>query len=178
MLKEIEIRRSARAFSSKPIEEYKIKEILEAGRWAPSCFNNQPWNFIVLKDKETEKVHDALNKGNYWAKNAYLIIAIAAKKDSDCISNEREYYLFDSGLAVENILLESYHQGLVAHSILGFNEEIVKRNLSIPDDLRVIVLVIIGYEENLENVDSFTREKELFPRVRKNMNEIVHWGGW
>ncbi|MGC8662980.1 MAG: nitroreductase family protein [Thermoplasmata archaeon] len=178
MLKEIEIRRSARAFSSRPVEEYKIKEILEAGRWAPSCFNSQPWHFIVLKGEETKKIHGALNKGNYWAKNAYLIIAIVGKKDADCISDGREYYLFDSGLAVENILLESYYQGLVGHSILGFNEEFVKKSLSIPDDLRIIVLVILGYPEDLEKVDDQVRNSEVSPRTRKNIEEIVHWGGW
>jgi len=178
MLREIAIRRSARAFSSRDIEEEKMKEILEAGRWAPSCYNNQPWHFVVLRGEETKKVHGALNKGNSWAKNANMVIAVVAKRDEDCMSNGREYYMFDSGLAVENMLLESYHQGLVAHSILGFNENFVKENLGIPDDYRVIVLVIIGYEGNVEYLDEYAREKEMQPRVRKDINEIVHRGGW
>jgi len=178
MLREITIRRSARAFSNREIDEDIINEILEAGRWAPSCYNNQPWHFIVLIGDETEKIHGALNKGNYWAKKAPLVIAVVAKRENDCISDGREYFLFDSGLAVENMLLESYHQGLVAHSILGFNESMVKDALNIPGDFRVLVLVIIGYEGDLNELDEYSRQKELASRNRKKLTEIIHRGGW
>ncbi|MEL9998771.1 MAG: nitroreductase family protein [Thermoplasmata archaeon] len=169
MLKEIEIRRSAKSFSERPVEEEKLFEILKAGQWAPSCFNNQPWHFIVLKGDETKKIHEGLNRGNSWAKSARLIIAVVSKKDMDCISDGREYYLFSCGLAVENMLLESYHQGLVAHSILGFNEKYVKNALLIPEEYRIIVLIIIGYPGESE---------DNRVRLRKDLNEIVHYGRW
>lgn len=178
MLNEIAIRRSARIFSKKSVENEKLVEILSAGRWAPSCFNNQPWHFVVLKGEQTNKIHNALNRGNYWAKNADIIIAVVSKSDLDCLSDGREYYMFDAGLAVENMLLESYHQGLVAHSILGFNEKMVKQALDIPDEFRVITLVIIGYQGNFDEADEVLKSKEQEPRTRKSLDEIVHWGGW
>ncbi len=168
MIREIEIRRSARSFIDKPVEEEKIIEILRAGQYAPSCFNNQPWHFVILRGEETKKVHGGLNRGNYWARNADVIIAVVSKKELDCISDGREYYLFSCGMAVENMLLESYHQGLAAHSILGFNENYVKNALSIPEDLRVVILIIIGYPG----------QEELGERKRKSLDEFVHYGGW
>ncbi|HEU13104.1 MAG: nitroreductase family protein [Thermoplasmata archaeon] len=170
MLKEIEERRSARSFSDRPVEDEKLINILRAGQWAPSCYNNQPWHFVVLRGEETRRIHDAINRGNSWAKSSYMIIAVVSKRDLDCISNGREYYMFSCGLAVENMLLESYHQGLVAHSILGFNEDLVKERLSIPGEYRVLILLIIGYPGDEEMKDH--------KRERKNLEEIVHYGGW
>ena len=80
ILEEIRKRRSGRAFSDKPVSDEMLESILEAGRWAPSCMNKQAWNFIVLKDPDVlSQAHEALSRGNAYAKAAPVIILVAAK---------------------------------------------------------------------------------------------------
>ncbi len=100
--------------------------LLEAARWAPSCFNNQPWRFVVSRGESLDAVRDCLSRGNGWARRATLIFTIASKPDLDCQIKGRDYYPLGIGLAVENLLLQAIHLGLVVHPIAGFNEERVK----------------------------------------------------
>ncbi|MFX0106598.1 MAG: nitroreductase family protein, partial [Candidatus Hodarchaeota archaeon] len=67
-----------------------------------------------------------------------------SKPENDCIIRERQYYLFDTGLATAFILLRATELGLVAHPIAGFNDILAKKILEIPDEMRLITLVIIG----------------------------------
>ena len=114
ILDEIMKRRSGRAFSDKPISDEMLTSILEAGRWAPSCANAQAWNFVVLRDPEVlTKAHEALSKGNVYAKAAPVMILVAAKEDGGCPSHGLPYFMMDVGLAVENMLLQTVHLGLM-----------------------------------------------------------------
>ena len=73
LLHEIAIRRAKRALSEKNVPEDVIQRIMTAATYAPSCFNNQPWRFIVIHDQEAlEKARTALPGANYWAKKAHI----------------------------------------------------------------------------------------------------------
>jgi nitroreductase len=175
----IQKRRSSRVIDpDRPVENEKILSLLESARWAPSCSNNQPWRFVVSTGKSLEIVKEALSRGNAWARNASLIIAIASKPDLGCQKTGREYYHLDIGLAVENLLLQGIYLGLVVHPIAGFDEEKLKTVLKIPDEYRVHTIVIIGYPGSLSEMDEQLRERENAPRERKKLEEIVFWEGW
>jgi len=179
ILEEIMKRRSGRAFSDKPVSDEMINSILEAGRWAPSCSNTQAWNFIVLKDTQLlSKAHEALSRGNAYAKAAPVMIIVAAKEDGGCSSHGLPYFMMDVGLTVENMLLQTVHLGLLGHPTVGWNEEMLKEVTGIPIAYRIVTVVFIGYEGDPEMLDERSREKEKAPRIRKDLSEIVHWNGW
>jgi nitroreductase len=179
ILDEIMKRKSGKAFLSKPLPDEMVNSILEAGRWAPSCANTQAWNFIVLKDKDAlSKAHEALSRGNAWGKAAPLMILVAAKEDGGCGSHGLPYFTMDVGLAVENMLLQAVHLGLMAHPTAGWNEEKLKETLGIPDEYRIVTVVFFGYEAPLESLDKETQEKMRRKRTRKELSEIVHWNKW
>ena len=116
---------------------------------SPSCANQQPWNFIFIKEKEQlNRLFTTLSTGNKWVKNASMIIAVFSKPENDCIIGERYYYLFDTGMATAMLILRATELGLVAHPIAGFKEEKAKEILKIPDEMRLITLVIIGKHSN------------------------------
>lgn len=141
----IQERRAYRSLDPVEITEELIRDLAESARLAPSCFNNQPWRFVFVHDPETLKeLHTALSRGNEWAHNASMIIAVFSKPNYDCIIREREYYLFDTGMATAFILLRATELGLVAHPIAGFREKRTKRILGIPEEMRLITLVIVG----------------------------------
>jgi nitroreductase len=141
----IQARRAYRALGPVEITDGLMGELAEAARLSASCFNNQPWKFVFVRSKSSlEKVHACLSKGNDWVKNAPLIIAAFARKENDCVIKEREYYLFDLGMAVSAMLLRATELGLVAHPIAGFDNEGVRLALGIPEGNLVLTLVNVG----------------------------------
>lgn len=179
IMDEIMKRRSGRAFDKKSIPDEMLNSILEAGRWAPSCSNTQAWNFVVLKDQEAlANGHKALSRGNAWGKAAPVMVLVAAKEEGGCGSHGLPYFTMDVGLAVENMLLQAVHLGLLGHPTAGWNEDRLKEEFSIPDEYRIVTVVFFGYEGNIEDLDERTREKEKVARTRRPFNEVVHWNGW
>ena len=138
-------RRAFRAMEPYDISEVFIREVANLAARAPSCGNKQSWRFVFIKDKQQlEKLHPALSGGNYWAKDASMLIAVFSKPDFDCIIGEREYYLFDTGMATLQLMLAIVNKGLVAHAMAGFNEKIAKEVLNIPEEMRLITLIAVG----------------------------------
>ena len=89
-------------------------------------------------------MHEALSRGNEWAKDASMIIAVFSNKEYDCIIKDREYYLFDTGMATAFLILRATELDLVAHPIAGFSPKKVREILNIPENMNVITLVIVG----------------------------------
>ncbi len=145
VVKAIEERRAYRSLDPIEVTDGLLKDLAEAARLAPSCFNNQPWRFVFVHDPGVlEGVRRALSKGNEWAKSASMIVAVASKRDYDCMIKGRDYYLFDTGMATAFMILRATELGLVAHPIAGYDEEAVKVALGIPADMTVITLLIVG----------------------------------
>lgn len=148
----IESRRAYRSLEPVEIKEDVINSLVESTRLAPSCFNNQPWRYVFVYDSETlEKMHEVLSAGNEWARFASMMVVVFTKKDLDCVIREREYFLFDTGMATAFMILKATEMGLVAHPIAGFSPKKVRRILEIPDDYNVIALIIMGKHSDVMN---------------------------
>ncbi|MGQ9477989.1 MAG: redoxin domain-containing protein [Candidatus Bipolaricaulia bacterium] len=176
----IAARRAWRAISSEPLPKETITRLIEAAHLAPSCFNNQPWRFIVVarhaSGEGLEKVKEALPGGNYWAKPAPAIIAVASHRDLDCkLSDNRDYFLFGCGMAVGNLMVQATQMGLVAHPIAGYDPLKVKEALGIPKDYTLITLVILGKPGDVATLSEKHLEIELGPRERKPLEEVLAW---
>jgi nitroreductase len=155
-------RRAYRALGPVEITDETIRELGEAARLMCSCYNNQPWRFVFVRSKEAlAKVHAGLSKGNEWIHRASLIVAAFARKDHDCLVKEREYYLFDLGMAVGSMILRATELGLVAHPIAGFDSGKVKEALGIPEEFLLITLVNVGKKvDDLEGLAPWQVEAE------------------
>jgi len=179
VLKEIHVKTSQRAFDDKPISDEMLKSILEAGRLAPSCANTQEWNFIAINDKEAlEEAHEAVSGGNYWGKRAPVMIVITAKEGGGCGAHNLPYWMMDVGLATQNILLQAFHLGLIAHPTAGWNEKELKEILGIPKEYRIGTVIFIGYKGDVSLLDERNQERETAPRKRKPFEEVVHHNKW
>ncbi len=165
----IEKRRAYRAFAPAEIKPELMDELAAAARLMPSCFNNQPWKFVFARSPEAlGKVHACLSKGNEWVKGASLIIAAFAGKDYDCVIKDREYYLFDLGIAVGSLLLRATELGLVAHPIAGFDNEAVRKALGIPEGNQVITLINVGAKgSDLSALTPYQSAQETGPRPER-----------
>jgi nitroreductase len=180
LIHEIEIRRAKRALSEENIPDEKLRRIMRAATYAPSCFNNQPWRFVVVNERsKLEGLHEALSPGNYWVKKAPAVVVVATKPDLDArLSDRREYALLGCGLATENLMLQAYKEGVIAHAIAGFDPLVVKKKFGIPDDYIVITLVALGYPGDESHLNEKHLALEHSPRQRKPEPEVICWNTW
>jgi nitroreductase len=173
----IKERRSLRSLETVDITDELIADFAEKAQIAPSCANKQPWNFIFVKQKDQlERLFTTLSEGNKWVERASMIIAVFSMPEKDCIIGERKYYLFDIGIAVAFIILRATELGLVAHPIAGFNENMAKNILEIPDKMRLITLIITGkHSKDINPVLSESMKLGENQRPpRKNLGEFVY----
>ncbi len=164
-------RRAFRAFKPAEITEDLIEETARLAQLAPSCMNKQPWRFVFVYEKEilAELQSTCLTRGNAWAKASSLIVAVFSKPDLGCVIKDREYYLFDTGMATAYLILHLTDMGLVAHPIAGFDPEKTKKLLKIPDELDLITWVIVGKKTDV--IPDFFRDhqkKSEFERPKRN----------
>lgn len=172
----IKKRRAYRSLDPIRITEELIKDLAESASLSCSCFNNQPWNFVFVKSKgKLNEMKEALSEGNKWAYNASMIIAVFSKEELDCVVKKRKYFLFDTGIAVGMMILRATELGLVAHPIAGFDEDKAKEILNIPEDMRLITLVIVGKhsdEIKSELSENMAKGEKQRP-PRKSFDEIA-----
>jgi len=175
IIKEIDKRRSLRALSDKPVPEDVLKRLIYAATRAPSCFNNQPWRFMVVNEEEAlSKVKARLAGGNYWAERASAFIVVSTNIENDCmLPGGRNYALLDTGMAVQNILLQATAEGINAHPIAGFDSESLKEDFGYNSKDVVITVVVLGYPGSSENLSDSHKKAEQEKSPRKPEKEII-----
>lgn len=169
VIEAIKTRRSIRRYSDRPIEEEKLQAVLEAFRMAPSWANFQCWRLIVIKDKELKAKISALSyvesffaplgyKSNPSMKalaEAPVVIVLCADPDKSGTLWEQQYYLVDAGIAAQNLMLAARGLGLGTVFVGVYQEDGVKKLLNIPERIRVVGLLPLGYPaEEQRNVPS------------------------
>lgn len=180
ILKEIRERRASRGISDKKIPRDILNNLLKAASLAPSCFNKQPWRFIVADKPEVlDEIHKALSENNYWAKKSPSIIILLSGTDLDCsMSDHRNYALFDTGLSAMSLILQAEKEGIIAHPIAGFNSEIIRECFHIPDNYTIISLIALGYKGDSSQLNEAHKKIETSPRDRKPIDEITSFNKW
>jgi nitroreductase len=172
----IATRRSPRSFNeSATISNEDLTAILEAARWAPSAFNGQPWRFFVGKrgDEVFTQIMTSLGDFNKsWAKNASALILVAGKTVRGDGSIHADYQ-FDCGLAVGQLVIETHHRGLIAHQMTGFDKAVAQEVLSIAPELLPVVVIAVGTQDAPEKLAGPLLERELAPRERLPLSELV-----
>ena len=164
------------------MEPEKVSALVEAMRLSASCNNNQPWRVVICRTPEAlAKARMALTRGNVWATRAPLIMVVSAKQPDDChdLSDQRNYFLFSSGLSVGQMLLRAIDLGMIAHPIAGYDPLALKRELAIPNEYVVITMVIVGYlDDDATLLSDKQKVIELARPERKPIGENFFDGGW
>ena len=164
-----------------PVDEIIIHSMTEAARWAPSSGNDQPWSFILFNDRspaELEKARECLSRGNAWAKKAPLLILTVARTCFFESTKENRHAFHDVGLATENLLLQAFHLGLIAHPMAGFDQQKAAETFKLPANHLPVTMIAIGFPGNVDTAEADLKERELSPRKRKLSSEFVFRGMW
>jgi nitroreductase len=177
----INARRAYRSLEKTPMTPELVEDLARSASLAPSCFNNQPWRFVFVLDQAMlEAMKPVFSKGNEWCHQDSMIAVVCARKDDDCIIHDREYYLFDTGMAVAFLILRATELGLVAHPIAGYSPRKTREILGIPEEYQVIALVNIGKKSN--EINPVLSEKQVQEEaqrpVRKPLEEFAFIDRW
>lgn len=145
----IRTRRSIRSYADKPVEEDKLDRVLEAARLAPSASNRQERRFIVVRDAQTRKKLAKAACDQSFVGTAPVVIAACATESSRVMACGQPAYTVDVTIAVDHMTLQAAEEGLGTCWIGAFHEDEVKQVLGIPDTVRVVSLLPLGYPEQV-----------------------------
>lgn len=163
-----------RALSPEPLPNYDITAICEAARYAPSCFNEQPWRFMVATAAaDLEQFRGFLvPKNRRWADVAPALMLILAKRTFAHNGKPNRWAPFDTGTAWGYLTLEAWRRGIVAHGMGGFDAEKARTELKLPDDIEVIAMVALGYPGDTAQLADEFRDGEK-PGERRSQSDTM-----
>ena len=159
VLRAIRERRSVRSFKTDPVEPEKIEAILEAGRWAPSGKNTQPWRFVVVESQEKREQLGRLVTQMDMIRTAPVTIAVLLDTEA---GYDRIKDVQAIGACAQNMLLAAHSLGLGACWIGRVRDEQVERVLGTKEHEELMMLIPIGYPA-----------ESPAPKERKPLSELV-----
>ncbi len=165
----------------KPVDPDTVMTLLEAARWAPSSYNEQPWRFLVFDGQDSaalEQARSCLAAGNSWAKRAPLLLLSVSSERWQKDGSPNRHAQHDVGLASENLALQATALGLAVHFMAGFDADQARELFSIPEGFTPMAMIAVGYPGNAEELPEKLRDRELAPRRRRPLSEIAFAGRW
>ena len=176
LMEVIKERRSIRKYEEKDIPVEIVDKVLEAVRWTPSWVNTQCWEIIIITDQSVkEKLQATISKGNRAAKSivaAPVVLAVCGRLGKsgyykDKISTKfGDWYMFDLGLATQNLCLMAHHLGLGTVIVGLFDHDRAKQILNVPEGYELVVLIPMGYPAKTPSAPK-RREIEEFTHYDK-----------
>lgn len=177
---------SPRAFDAgKKVSRPQIISMVEAARWAPSCFGDEPWRYMVWdKNADSEawqKAFDCLGAPNQvWVKNAPVLFASVANSLFDHNSQPNRWAQHDTGAASMALVLQAEALGLVSHQMGGFDAAKLRAAFAIPDQYTPMAMFAVGYQADADILEGDYKTRELAERARKPIESRFFentWGG-
>jgi len=175
---------SPRAFDTdKPVEQDKLLSVLEAARWAPSCFGDEPWRFVVSNRFEDESAWknmlSLLVPGNQaWAKHAPVLMLACADSVFRANGKPNRWAAYDVGQASISLCLQATSLGLISHQMGGFDSDKAREALKIPDRFTPMTAIALGYQGDAGALNDDLQSTELAVRKRQPMSENFFSGVW
>ena len=169
---------SPRSLSGEPLSDAEFLSLLEAAKWAPSAYNNQPWRFIYAKNNTPswDRLFSLLGEFNQtWTKKASALILIVSLQIFEHNGKPSPTSSFDAGAAWENLALEAKTLGLIAHGMSGFDYERARKELNIPDNYKIEAMIAVGRPGNKEDLPVEMQAGEA-PSDRKKLVELISEG--
>jgi nitroreductase len=164
----IRSRQSVRSYLDKPVKQDTLDELFEAARLAPSAGNRQEWRFVAVTDPEMRMKLARAAAGQAFVGEAPCVIAACAETDGHAMRCGQLCYPIDVAIAIDHMTLRAVELGLGTCWIGAFSEDEVKKLLGIPEPVRVVELLTVGYPR-----DARVREKS-----RLEKEKIAFYGTW
>jgi nitroreductase len=177
----IKNRWSPRTFANIPIQPQDLKVLFEAGRWAPSSYNLQPWNIVWgVKGSETyDRILNVLVEFNQkWAKNApVLLLGVIDTKTPE--GDDNYHAPHDLGQFATNMAIQAQSMGIALHQMAGLDYDMAREEFKFPPTYRVATAIALGhYGGDINDVPEFLQDAETAVRSRKKQEEFIFNGDY
>jgi nitroreductase len=174
---------SPRSFTETPVPAGALNSLLEAARWAASCFNAQPWHFIVARKNEDAAAHAkllaCLVEGNQaWASKAPVLMLAVARTGFPADGSPNRHAWYDTGAAVANMAVQAGPLGLQLHAMSGFDAAKARETFAIPEGFDPVAAIALGYPGPADALPEKLKARETAPRQRRKVEEFAFFGGW
>ena len=163
----IRARRSVRSYEDREVEEEKLRQVLEAGRLAPSANNQQNWKFVVVRKSELRRQLVAAANGQSFVGEAPVVIVACATSSDHIMPCGHPSHLVNMAIAIDHMALAARELGLGTCWIGAFDQDAVREILGIPQSVEVIELLPVGYPASWPAA-----------RPRKPLGEVVSYDRW
>jgi len=163
----IEKRYSVRAYESRPVEEEKLRKVLDAARLAPTAANRQPFRFIVIKTEGRESELKRIYRPDWFVQAPLVICACAVPDEGWTRSDGKDYYDVDTTIAMDHLILAAANLGLGTCWIAAFDPAPTREILGLPDDIEPVALTPLGYPADKPR-----------PKNRKSLANLVKYERW
>lgn len=175
---------SGRAFDSKrPVAHEHIISLLEAARWAPSCFGDEPWRYVICDKIRNEiawnKALACLSEGNQsWAVNAPVLILALANTIFSHNNSPNRWAQYDTGAASMSLCIQATSLGLMVHQMGGFSVDNAADSFNIPEQYTPMAMIAVGYQLAEDDITGEMMERESSVRHRNPLTEQFFDGEW
>jgi nitroreductase len=168
-------------YSPETVETEKLLTVLEAARWAPSSYNEQPWSFLVARKEEPEefaRMLSCLVPGNVtWAQHVPVLILSVAKRHFERDGKANRHAWHDTGIATGFLMLQAAELGLLAHGMAGFDPEKARQLYGIPESHEAVAAIALGYPGDESGAPEELRKRNV-RRPRRPLDQFVFAGKW
>lgn len=168
-------RHSGKEFTDHPLSQDQINALVQAARWTPSSYNDQPWNFVLCNKETHPEAHKKLVEtiyGQEWAEAAPLLVLSVVRPEFRYNHKPNDWALYDTGAAALGMSLQATKMGLMAHQIGGFDPEAAAEEFHLPKGYQPISIIAIGYEK------AAPTPAEEAERVRLPIKDNFFFGNW
>jgi nitroreductase len=168
---------------ARSVNKQTLLSLAEAGRWAPSCFGDQPWRFIICSKQDNpvgwDKALECLKEGNRaWCQHAPVLVISCTSLLFDHNGAPNNFGTYDTGAAAMSICLQATALGLMTHQMGGFIADKARELFAIPETFKPLAMMSVGYQLPIDKVPEQFKAKELAPRTRKPLGEHFFDGAW
>lgn len=173
---------SSRAFSDEPVSREIILSLFEAARWAPSCFNEQAWRFIVATRDDPE-AHARLNacyttSNQRWSTKAWVLMIALAVETFEVDGSPNRMAQYDVGQAVQNLTVQASSHGLNVRQAASIDITKIREQYRVPDGVTVLCAVAVGYPGDSDGLVPPLPERERQPRTRRPLEDLFFDGAY
>lgn len=170
---------SPRAFTTQPVAQELLLRVLESARWAASSMNEQPWRFVVANTPKSLEtfVRFLVPANQVWAREAPVLVLSLAKLTFTRNGKPNGLAAHDTGAASAYMALAATELGLHAHGMGGFDGELARELLCIPQDYQPMAVWALGYKGEPSQLSQELQAREL-PSGRKPLEELLVWGAF
>jgi nitroreductase len=183
VLPAIAARWSPRSYLGTPVSDAQLNSVLEAGRWAASAYNEQPWQYLVARKNVEAEAYEklkaclvAFNQG--WMGEVPVLMLACARLNSAGNGKPNPWAHYDAGQATSAMAIQAAALGLQLHQMAGFDAAAARAAFNIPEDVAPIAAMVLGTPGPASALPEQLAQRETAPRVRKPAGEVFFFGSW